>query len=180
VDAAHLDERAVRKLASCRGRRRRHRRRLASRSADEGVRPARRTISSALTPDFGALSAAVNPANWPFLVGTPARWANVEGRHGERAVECSGLSPTIFLRDPLHSSASFLATEGTHARSMTQRMGHSTITVRLNRCADLFSPLEEPITDPLDTRIRQFFLAFDTSLAHAAEAEKGGGSGIGR
>lgn len=53
-----------------------------------------------------------------------------------------------------HASVAFAIAEGTHPKAIQVRMGHSSITVTLDRFGHLFAELDEAIADSFDRRFR--------------------------
>lgn len=92
-------------------------------------------------------------------------------RHFKRAAGQAELPETLRFHDLRHTYASFLIAEGAHPRAIMERMGHSTITVTLNRYSHLLPALESQLDEALDRTGRSVRTTtseqFGSQLGHA-------------
>ena len=86
--------------------------------------------------------------------GEPIRHTNFIRRQFKPAVIAAGLEEGVRFHDLRHTYAALLIAEGAHALAVKNRLGHSTITVTLDRYGHLFPHVEEHLTDALDATIR--------------------------
>jgi integrase len=56
----------------------------------------------------------------------------------------------VRFHDLRHSNAALLIAEGGHPKAIQQRLGHSSITVTLDRYGHLFPSLDDALADALD------------------------------
>ena len=66
------------------------------------------------------------------------------------AVVAAGLPPSMRFHDLRHTCASLCIALGAHPKAIQERLGHSSITVTLDRYGHLFPKLDEALTDRLD------------------------------
>ena len=71
------------------------------------------------------------------------------------AVVKAGLPPTMRFHDLRHTCASLCIALGAHPKAIQERLGHSSITVTLDRYGHLFPKLDETLTDRLDDLHRE-------------------------
>lgn len=105
-----------------------------------------------ITEELAPLLAGKAPADYVFTSpeGGPLRHSNFYRRHFRPAVERAGLSDGVRFHDLRHTYAGFLIAEGAHPKAIMERMGHSSITVTLDRYGHLLPSLEEHLTNALD------------------------------
>jgi hypothetical protein len=60
----------------------------------------------------------------------------------------------VRFHDLRHSNAALLIAEGGHPKAIQQRLGHSSITVTLDRYGHLFPSLDDALADALDATYR--------------------------
>ena len=82
--------------------------------------------------------------------GGPLRHSNFYRRHFLPAAERAGLPDGVRFHDLRHTYAGFLIAEGAHPKAIMERMGHSSITVTLDRYGHLLPSLEEHLTEALN------------------------------
>jgi integrase len=89
---------------------------------------------------------------FPNRAGHPLSHSSFHTHHFRKAQEASG----VFCRfhDLRHTSVAFAIAEGAHPKAIQGRMGHSSITVTLDRYGHLFPELDEAIADAFDARFR--------------------------
>lgn len=66
------------------------------------------------------------------------------------AVRRAGIPPAMRFHDLRHTCASLCIALGAHPKAIQERLGHSSITVTLDRYGHLFPKLDEALTDRLD------------------------------
>jgi integrase len=110
--------------------------------------PIPRFIAEELAP----LLAGKSPGDYVFTSpeGGPLRHSNFYRRHFLPAVERAGLPDGVRFHDLRHTFAGFLIAEGAHPKAIMERMGHSSITVTLDRYGHLLPSLEEHLTAALN------------------------------
>ena len=72
------------------------------------------------------------------------------------------------FHDLRHSSVAMAIAEGAHPKAIQVRMGHSSITVTLDRYGHLFPELDEAIAHAFDARFRSFTLVKSSAADSAA------------
>jgi integrase len=84
--------------------------------------------------------------------GGPLRHGLVYGRYFKRAVAAALPSAKRGLRfhDLRHTCAALSIAAGAHPKLISARLGHSTITITLDRYGHLFPSVEEALADALD------------------------------
>ncbi len=86
--------------------------------------------------------------------GGPLRHGNFYARHFKPATARIGV-PELRFHDLRHTYAGLLIGQGAHPRAMMERLGHSSITVTLDRYGHLLPGLEEAVTSGLDDTYRK-------------------------
>lgn len=96
--------------------------------------------------------AGKSPEDYVFTSpeGGPLRHSNFYRRHFRPAVERAGLPAGVRFHDLRHTYGGFLISEGAHPKAIMERMGHSSITVTLDRYGHLLPTLEEHLTEALN------------------------------
>ena len=110
---------------------------------------------------------------FPSPEGTPMRRSNFRRRAWSMATRRAGLEGLRF-HDLRHTAVALAIAQGAHAKAIQERMGHSSVTVTLDRYGHLLPALDERIADGLEEARR---------LAVAARADKlrtAGGQVIGQ
>jgi integrase len=69
---------------------------------------------------------------FPSSFGGPLYLSNFTARYFKPLLQRAGLPKTIRLYDPGHTSATLLLAANVHAKIVSERVGHSTITVPLD------------------------------------------------
>jgi integrase len=82
--------------------------------------------------------------------GGPVRHNNFYRRHFRPAVRRAGLPSATRFHDLRHTCAAMLIANGAHPKAIAELLGHSTITVTLDRYGHLFPGLAEKLADGLD------------------------------
>ena len=75
---------------------------------------------------------------------------NFYRRHFKPAVTAAGLAPETRFHDLRHTCAALCIELGAHPKAIQERLGHSSITVTLDRYGHLFPKLDEALTGRLD------------------------------
>jgi integrase len=82
--------------------------------------------------------------------GAPLRHRNFYDRHFKPAVRAAGLTDATRFHDLRHTCAALLIALGAHPKAIQERLGHSSITVTLDRYGHLFPSLDEALTTRFD------------------------------
>jgi len=82
--------------------------------------------------------------------GSPISHSSFHAHHFSRALERVGLQ--CRFHDLRHTSVALAIAAGAHPKAIQARMGHSSITVTLDRYGHLFPELDEAIADAFDER----------------------------
>ena len=84
--------------------------------------------------------------------GQPLSHSSFQTHHFRRAQLAAGVS--CRFHDLRHTSVALAIAEGAHPKAIQVRMGHSSITVTLDRYGHLFPELDEAIATAFDARFR--------------------------
>jgi integrase len=105
-----------------------------------------------IADEVAPLLAGKSPDDYVFTSpeGGPLRHSNFYRRRFRPAVERAGLPDGVRFHDLRHTYAGFLIAEGAHPKAIMERMGHSSITVTLDRYGHLLPSLEEHLTEALN------------------------------
>lgn len=97
-------------------------------------------------------SRAVEPDHFVFPAthGGVLRHKMFYKRHFKPAVLAAKLPPNTRFHDLRHTCAALCIALGAHPKAIQERLGHSSITVTLDRYGHLFPKLDEALTDRLD------------------------------
>lgn len=116
----------------------------------------RRTVPlmPSIRDELGALLAG-RPGDPDTLVftapdGGPLRHRNFYDRHFKPAVRRANLAEATRFHDLRHTCAAMCIALGAHPKAIQERLGHSSITVTLDRYGHLFPSLSEALTDGLE------------------------------
>lgn len=113
------------------------------------------TLPAFLRDDLGAHLAGrtSEPADFvfPSATGGVLRHKMFYKRMFKPAVVNAGLPPAMRFHDLRHTCASLCIALGAHPKAIQERLGHSSITVTLDRYGHLFPKLDEALTERLDT-----------------------------
>jgi integrase len=82
--------------------------------------------------------------------GSTLNHKNFYRRHFKPAVAAAGLPPETRFHDLRHTCAALCIALGAHPKAIQERLGHSSITVTLDRYGHLFPKLDETLTQRLD------------------------------
>jgi integrase len=88
--------------------------------------------------------------------GGPLRHGNFMARHFRPAVTAAGLPESLRFHDLRHTCAALLinADPPAHPLAVMRRLGHSSITITLDRYGHLFPEVEQSVTESLDRAYR--------------------------
>lgn len=86
--------------------------------------------------------------------GDPLRLPNFRRRVWWPALDEAGVSRDVRIHDLRHTCASLLIAQGTHPKAIQQHLGHSSISVTLDRYGHLFPDQQDEVADALDEIIR--------------------------
>lgn len=89
---------------------------------------------------------------FPTPLGEPMRRSNFARRVWAPATKALGLDGLRF-HDLRHTAVALAISKGAHPKAIQERMGHSSITVTLDRYGHLFDGLDTQIADSLDDLI---------------------------
>lgn len=95
---------------------------------------------------------------FPAPVGGPMRRSNFRRRAWLPATQRAGLDGLRF-HDLRHTAVALAIAQGGHAKAIQERMGHSSVTVTLDRYGHLFEGLDERIAERLDAMWRDALAA---------------------
>lgn len=90
---------------------------------------------------------------FPGPKGSPLRRSNFR-RVWSKACTRAGLDGLVF-HELRHTSAALAIAQGAHPLAIKERLGHSSITVTMDRYGGLFPRLEEAIAESLDGVLRE-------------------------
>ncbi len=91
--------------------------------------------------------------------GGPLAHRNFYARHFKPAVLRADLPARTRFHDLCHTAAALMVSQGAHVLAIKERLGHSSITVTMDRYGHLFPSIEEALTDRLDELYRSARLA---------------------
>jgi integrase len=100
------------------------------------------------------VSAGPDALVFPNGAGNPLSPASFHSHHLAKAERTAGV--VCRFHDLRHTSVVLAIAAGAHPKAIQSRMGHSSITVTLDRYGHLFPELDEAIADAFD---REFVLA---------------------
>lgn len=86
--------------------------------------------------------------------GGPLRHSNFYRRLFKPAVAAAGLPEGLRFHDLRHTCAALLIAQGAHPRALMERLGHSSVTVSLDRYGHLLPSLDETLTAGLEDTYR--------------------------
>ena len=86
--------------------------------------------------------------------GDPMRLPNFRRRVWWPALDEARISRAVRIHDLRHTCASLLIAQGAHPKAIQQHLGHSSISVTLDRYGHLFPDQQDQVADALDEIIR--------------------------
>ena len=82
--------------------------------------------------------------------GDPLRSPNFRRRVWWPALDAAGVSREVRIHDLRHTCSSLLIMQGAHPKEIQQQLGHSSISVTLDRYGHLFPDRQDKVADALD------------------------------
>lgn len=82
--------------------------------------------------------------------GAPMRLPNFRRRVWWPALDAAGLSRAVRIHDLRHTCASLLIAQGAHSKAIQQHLGHSSISVTIDRYGHLFPDQQDQVAEALD------------------------------
>lgn len=82
--------------------------------------------------------------------GGPLGSSSFRSHHWKPALERADVDPALRFHDLRHTAVALAIAAGAHPKSIQARMGHSSITVTLDRYGHLFPDLDDRLADALD------------------------------
>lgn len=105
--------------------------------------------------------------------GSTLHHKNFYRRQFKPALARAGLPPGTRFHDLRHTCAALCIALGAHPKAIQERLGHSSITVTLDRYGHLFPKLDETLTKQLDDLYQDAVLRY----AHPRRQARGSGRG---
>ncbi len=90
---------------------------------------------------------------FPSLNDTPLNERNVVNRHFKPALEAAGLSKTVRFYDLRHTHATLLLKAGVHPKIVSERLGHSSITLTLDTYSHVLPGMQDEAANKLDAML---------------------------
>lgn len=107
-----------------------------------------------LAGQLGARGTDAHGLVFTSMGGLPIRQNNFYRRYFKPAVIRAGLPPETRFHDLRHTCAALLIAQGAHPKAIAELLGHSTITVTLDRYGHLLPGLALTLADGLDQAYR--------------------------
>jgi integrase len=82
--------------------------------------------------------------------GDPLRSPNFRRRVWAPALRTAGITRPVRIHDLRHTGASLMIMQGAHPKEIQQQLGHSSISVTLDRYGHLFPDRQDKVADALD------------------------------
>jgi integrase len=111
------------------------------------------TLTEILGRHFGSAPVQSSGLAFPTPSGSPMRRSNFR-RVWQRACRQVGVEGMVF-HELRHTAAALAIAEGAHPLAIRERLGHSSITVTMDRYGKLFPSLDEAIAAGLDSVLRR-------------------------
>lgn len=141
--------------------------------------PLPRVVAEALAAHLSAVPKGPRGLVFGDRDGGFLRRTNWTRRVWRPALRKAGIAePLPRVHDLRHTAASLAIAAGAHPKSIQAALGHSSITVTLDRYGHLFPSLAESLAERVDDAFREARAAFLLPFA-ASEVEPGSGSGAG-
>ncbi len=122
-----------------------------------------RFLVDELTVYLGETAQHVDAFVFTAPAGGPLRHNLFYQRTFRPAVASAGLPARLRFHDLRHTCAALLIAQGAHPKVMQERLGHSSVTVTLDRYGHLFPSLDEALTAGLDATYRTALAEFSRS-----------------
>ena len=90
---------------------------------------------------------------FPSMNDTPLNGRNVVNRHFKPMLEVAGLSKTVRFYDLRHTHATLLLKVGVHPKIVSERLGHSSITLTLDTYSHVLPGMQDEAADKLDAML---------------------------
>lgn len=106
-----------------------------------------------LAEHFASTAAQRSGLAFPTLSGSPMRRSNFRRTFRRARTEAGfddGLLDGFVFHELRHTAAALAVAAGAHPLAIRERLGHSSITVTMDRYGGLFPSLDEAIADGLD------------------------------
>lgn len=101
----------------------------------------------------------------------PLRQSNFYRRTFKPGVAAAGLPEKLRFHDLRHTCAALLIAQGAHPRALMERLGHSSVTVSLDRYGHLLPSLDEALTGGLEDTYRAATADFSRTSTLAGVVE---------
>lgn len=85
--------------------------------------------------------------------GQPAHERNILKRHYRPVLKAAELSPTLRLYDLRHTHATFLLIAGVHPKIVSERLGHSSISMTLDTYSHVLPTMQKESAAKLDAML---------------------------
>jgi integrase len=116
-----------------------------------------RALGEILAEHFASPAVQSSGLAFPGPKGAPLRRSNFR-RVWMKACSSAGLDGLVF-HELRHTAAALAIAQGAHPLAIKERLGHSSITVTMDRYSGLFPRLEEAIGEGLDSVLRDSLAA---------------------
>jgi integrase len=112
------------------------------------------TLADLLAEQLARTSVARSGLVFPTPLGEPLRRSNFARRVWTPATRAVGLVGLRF-HDLRHTAVALAINQGAHPKAIQERMGHSSVSVTLDRYGHLYEGLDRHIGDNLDDLLRE-------------------------
>jgi len=139
-----------------------------------GVMPA--ILGDVLGEHFGTAAVQTAGLAFPTLTGVPMRRSNFR-KPWHRALMDLGWTDDhplagLVFHELRHTAVALAIAQSAHPLAIKERLGHSSITVTLDRYGGLFPSLDEAIAEGLDAVLREQFSAKREQLADSVQTKR--------
>jgi integrase len=110
------------------------------------------SLADILAEHLGSAPVQVSGLAFPGPKGSPLRRSNFR-RVWTKACRVAGFEGLVF-HELRHTAAALSIAQGAHPLAIRERLGHSSITVTMDRYGGLFPRLDEAIAEGLDGVLR--------------------------
>ncbi len=90
---------------------------------------------------------------FPSASNTPLNERNVVKRHFKPILELANLDPSTRFYDLRHTHATLLLKAGVHAKIVSERLGHSSITLTLDTYSHVLPGMQDEAASKLDVML---------------------------
>jgi integrase len=114
------------------------------------------SVANILAEHTARFSDPRNPVALVFASerGGPVQHANFRNRVFHPAAEAAGLTPHPTVHDLRHTAAALAILRGAGVKQIQEQLGHSSVTVTLDRYGHLFDVMHEDLAQRHDEAIR--------------------------